>query len=121
MVVGALAVVPVGVADGGPHLLDPALLAAGFAVALASSVIPYSLELEALRRLPTRVFGVLMSLDPAIAAAAGFIVLGQDLGDRAGDRHRARGHRERRRVARRPQPHRGPRAVAAIRSARCSR
>lgn len=80
MVVGALAVVPLGVADGGAQLLHPALLAAGLAVALASSVIPYSLELEALRRLPTHIFGVLMSLEPALAATAGFLILGQDLG-----------------------------------------
>jgi inner membrane transporter RhtA len=79
MVVGALAVVPLGVSDGGSNLLAPELLAAGLVVAIASSVIPYSFELEALRRLPTNVFGVLMSLDPAIAALAGFIVLGQDL------------------------------------------
>ena len=49
-------------------------------VALASSVIPYSLELESLRRIPARVFGVLMSLEPAVAALAGFVVLGQALG-----------------------------------------
>jgi inner membrane transporter RhtA len=80
MVVGALAVVPVGISDGGGALLHPALLAGGLLVALLSSVIPYSLELEALRRLPTHVFGVLMSLEPALAAAAGFLILGQDLG-----------------------------------------
>jgi inner membrane transporter RhtA len=51
-------------------------------VALASSVLPYSIELEALRRLPEAVFGVLMSLDPAVAALAGFVVLDQDLGAR---------------------------------------
>jgi inner membrane transporter RhtA len=45
-------------------------------------VLPYSLELEALRRLPEAVFGVLMSLEPAVAALAGFVVLGQDLGAR---------------------------------------
>jgi inner membrane transporter RhtA len=49
-------------------------------VALASSVIPYSLELESLRRIPARVFGVLMSMEPAVAALAGFLVLGQALG-----------------------------------------
>jgi len=49
-------------------------------VALASSVIPYSLELDALRRIPARVFGVLMSLEPGVAALAGFVVLGQALG-----------------------------------------
>jgi inner membrane transporter RhtA len=55
---------------------------AGAAVALASSVLPYSLEMEALRRLPARVFGILMSLEPAVAALAGLIVLGQNLSGR---------------------------------------
>ena len=55
------------------------MLAVGLAVAILSSAIPYSLELEALRRLPAGVFGVLMSLEPAAAALAGFIVLGEDL------------------------------------------
>lgn len=77
----AVAVVP-GVAVGGSDLLDGELLALGLAVAMLSSVIPYSLELEALRRLPANVFGVLMSLEPAVAALAGLIVLGQDLGVR---------------------------------------
>jgi inner membrane transporter RhtA len=80
MVVGALLVAPAGIASGGSRLLEPELLAAGAAVALASSVIPYSLELESLRRIPTRVFGVLMSLEPAVAALAGFVVLEQALG-----------------------------------------
>jgi inner membrane transporter RhtA len=48
-------------------------------VALMSSVLPYSLETEALRRLPAHVFGVLMSLEPAVAAIAGWVVLGQGL------------------------------------------
>jgi len=77
MVCGALVTLPAGLdAD----LLQPELLAAGAALALASSVIPYSFELEALRRLPARVFGVLMSLEPAVAALAGLVVLGQALG-----------------------------------------
>ena len=77
------ALLRLGIAQGGADLLVPALLASGAVVALASSVIPYSLELESLRRLPARVFGVLMSLEPAVAALAGFVVLGQALG--AGD------------------------------------
>jgi inner membrane transporter RhtA len=76
MVFGALATLPFGV---GGDLLAPELLAAAAVVALASSVIPYSFELEALRRLPARVFGVLMSLEPAVAALAGLVVLGQAL------------------------------------------
>jgi inner membrane transporter RhtA len=82
MVAGAAVIAPLGIAQAGSELLQPGLLAAGAAVALASSVIPYSLDLEALRRLPANVFGVLMSLEPAVAALAGLIVLGQDLGAR---------------------------------------
>jgi inner membrane transporter RhtA len=82
MVAGAVVIAPFGIAQAGSDLLRPELIAAGAAVALASSVIPYSLELEALRRLPARVFGVLMSLEPAVAALAGLIILGQDLGAR---------------------------------------
>jgi inner membrane transporter RhtA len=77
MVFGALVTLPGGLdAD----LLAPEILAVGLVVALASSVIPYSFELEALRRIPARVFGVLMSLEPAVAALAGLVVLGQALG-----------------------------------------
>lgn len=81
--VGALLLTPVGIAGGGIALLDPWLLLAGFAVAVLSSAIPYSLELEALRKLPPRVFGVLMSLEPAVAALAGLVVLGERLGLRS--------------------------------------
>jgi inner membrane transporter RhtA len=63
----------------GGDLLEPELVAIGLAVALLSSVIPYSLETEALRRMPSNVFGVLMSLEPAVAAMAGFVVLSQGL------------------------------------------
>lgn len=79
VVAAGVAFVP-GVVGGGAELLEPEHLAIGLAVALASSVVPYGLELEALRRLPANVFGVLMSLEPAIAAVAGLVVLGQALG-----------------------------------------
>jgi inner membrane transporter RhtA len=82
MVVGTVALLPVGIASAGSSLLAIGPLATAAAVGLLSSAIPYSLELEALRRLPSRVFGVLLSLDPAIAALAGFVILGQDLGPR---------------------------------------
>ncbi len=77
--VGAVLLLPVGVAQGGRALLDWRVLAVGVAVGLLSSAIPYSLELEALRWLPARVFGVFMSLEPAVAALAGFVILGEHL------------------------------------------
>lgn len=80
---GTVVLAPVGIAGAGYALLDPWLLLAGFGVAMLSSAIPYSLELEALRKLPSRVFGVLMSLEPAVAALVGFIVLGERLGPRS--------------------------------------
>lgn len=82
MAVAALVPLGPGLAEAGGDLLDAELLALGFAVALLSSVLPYSLETEALRRMPVNVFGVLMSLEPAVAALAGLVVLGQDLGAR---------------------------------------
>ena len=79
MVVGAVVVAPFGVAEAGPALLNPTILIIGFGVALLSSVIPYSLELEALRKIPPRLFGVLMSVEPAVAALAGVLVLNENL------------------------------------------
>ncbi|MEU4440852.1 EamA family transporter [Micromonospora chalcea] len=75
----ALLTLPFGLADGGGRLADPAVLGLGTALALLASVLPYSLELAALRRLPTATFAVMMSLGPAIAAVAGWLVLGQAL------------------------------------------
>ena len=80
MTVAAVVAVPFGVAQAGTALLHPVALAAGLGVALLSGVVPYSVELEALRRIPPRVFGVLMSLEPAVGAIVGLIVLGQALG-----------------------------------------
>ena len=82
MAVGAIVAAPLGVLQAGAKLADPRLLLLGAVVALLSSVVPYSLEFEALRRLPARVFGVLMSAEPAIATAVGFAVLGEALGAR---------------------------------------
>lgn len=78
--VGTLLVLPFG-ASGASNVLDnPALLVPACAVAFLSSIVPYGLELMALRRIPTRVFGILMSMEPAAAAIAGFLVIGQQLG-----------------------------------------
>ena len=79
LAVGTVVLLPVGMADAGYALLDPWFLLAGLGVALLSSVVPYSLEMQALRRLPTRVFGVLMSLEPAVATLIGFAVLNEVL------------------------------------------
>lgn len=79
MVIGALVAVPFGVVDAGAALLRPDVLALGAAVALLSSTLPYAFELIALRRLAASAFAVLMSLAPAIAALAGFVLLGQHL------------------------------------------
>lgn len=80
LVLAAVLALPVGAEGAAQGLDDPRVLLVGLSVALLSSVIPYGLELTALRRMPTRVFGVLMSLEPAAAALAGLAVLGQRLG-----------------------------------------
>ena len=80
MVFAAVVAVPFGIASGGMTLLTPKVLLAAAAVALLSSVVNYSLELVALRSVPARTFGVLMSLSPVAATLAGFLVLGQRLG-----------------------------------------
>jgi inner membrane transporter RhtA len=83
MCVGSVAMLPFGVVAGGSGLVRPHALLLGCAVGMLSSAIPYSFELEALRRIRTSVFGVLMSLEPGMAALAGAVVLGQGLGWRA--------------------------------------
>jgi inner membrane transporter RhtA len=80
LAVATVLVLPFG-AHGASAVLDhPSLLAGATAVALLSSVLSYGLEINALRRMPTRVFGILMSLEPAAAAVAGLVVLHQRLG-----------------------------------------
>ncbi|EIZ85567.1 integral membrane protein [Methylobacterium sp. GXF4] len=80
MLVAALVAAPFGLAEAGAALLAPGVLMAGLLVALLSSALPYSLEMFALRRLDRKSFGVLMSLEPAVAACAGFALLGERLG-----------------------------------------
>lgn len=77
LVVGGLALLPLGVADAGWRLLEPQNLVMGVVVALLASAIPFSLEFAALRRLSSQVFGILMSLEPAIGALVGFFFLAQ--------------------------------------------
>jgi inner membrane transporter RhtA len=82
LLVATVLVLPFGASGAAVAFTDPRLLLTGAAVAVLSSVLPYGAELAALRRIPTRVFGVLMSLQPAAAAVAGLLVLGQRLGAR---------------------------------------
>jgi inner membrane transporter RhtA len=79
MVVSAVLVTPPAVVAGGRAMFRPAVLATGAAIGVLSSVIPYRLELESLRRMPMRLFGVWMSMEPAVAALIGLIMLGQHL------------------------------------------
>jgi len=83
MAVGAALTAPWGIAAGGAALLRPVVLVGGAAVGVLSSALPWSLELEAMRRLPTHVLGVLMSAAPGIAAVTGLVVLGERLSARA--------------------------------------
>ena len=78
-VVGAAVVAPFGIAHAGAALVSPAILPAACGVALLSSALPYSLEMYALTRLPTRTFGVLMSAEPALGAMSGLIFLHESL------------------------------------------
>jgi threonine/homoserine efflux transporter RhtA len=79
LIVAALLVTGPAVAQAGPALTQPGPIADGLAVGLLSSVIPYRLELEALRRVPAAVFGIWMSLEPAVAALVGLALLGEAL------------------------------------------
>jgi inner membrane transporter RhtA len=79
MLAAGLLTVPIGVAHAGARLLAPQVLLGGLLVAVLSSMLPYSLEMIALRRLPRRVFGVLVSSAPAVGALAGWAVLGEYL------------------------------------------
>lgn len=78
--VSVVLVAPWGVAHAGSALVDPRVLLWGGLVGVLSSAVPYTADMLALRRLPPRVFSVLVSAAPAVAAAAGWVVLGQDLG-----------------------------------------
>jgi inner membrane transporter RhtA len=79
MLFATVAVLPFGVAAGQLRLLTPGLLAAGAALALLSSALPFTLEMQALKRLPTRTFSILMSIEPAAAALCGWLFLHERL------------------------------------------
>ncbi len=79
LVAASVVVVPVGVAHAGMALLDPRVLLAGLGVAVVSSALPMSLEMMALKRLPSETFGIMVSLEPAVASLLALIVLGERL------------------------------------------
>jgi inner membrane transporter RhtA len=79
MSVAALVVLPFGVIHAGLRLLSWDVLPTGIAVAILSSAVPYSLEMVALKRLPAHTFGILMSMEPAVAALSGLIFLSEKL------------------------------------------
>jgi inner membrane transporter RhtA len=79
LLVAALVTLPAGVAAAGSELVAPGVVLAGIGLALLIPLLPYAFELVALRRLPTALFGVIMSLEPAIAALLGFLILDQGL------------------------------------------
>jgi inner membrane transporter RhtA len=79
MSVAAILIVPIGAAQAGAALLSPAILPAALGMAVLSSALPYSLEMLAMSKLPTRTVGVLMSLDPALGALSGMFFLGEHL------------------------------------------
>jgi inner membrane transporter RhtA len=79
MIIAALVVLPAGIVEAGPRLLDVGLLPRALFVAILSSALPYSLEMFVMARLPQRTFGILMSLEPAIAAVFGLAILGETL------------------------------------------
>ena len=82
MVVAAVAVTPAAVATGSSQALRLPVLGIGILIGLLSSVIPYGFELEVLRRVPARVFGIWMSLEPAVAALIGLLLLSESLAAR---------------------------------------
>lgn len=79
MLIAAALIVPIGVADAGASLFSMAVLPMGAAVAVLSSAVPYTLEMTALRRLSTRTYGTLMSVEPALAALTGLVLLREQL------------------------------------------
>lgn len=84
MTVGAIAILPFGIGTNGAVLLSPKVLGLGAIVAMMASALPYSIEMSALRQIPVRVFGVLMSVEPVVASAVGLVLLGEHLTLRMG-------------------------------------
>lgn len=74
-----LVLTPVGIIKAGPHILEPQILIGGFFLCLASSAIPYTLEMWAMKKLPKNTFSILLSMEPAVGALSGMVVLHESL------------------------------------------
>lgn len=83
LAVSSILLLPIGIATAGSALLNPRLLIMGAGVALLSTALPYSLEMIALRSLPIKVFGVMLSMEPMVGVLAGFIILSEKLSARS--------------------------------------
>ncbi|NJM96446.1 MAG: EamA family transporter [Phormidesmis sp. RL_2_1] len=83
LAVSSALLLPIGIATAGSALLNPRLLAMGAGVAVLSTALPYSLEMVALRSLPIKVFGVMLSIEPTMGVVAGFLILGEKLSVRS--------------------------------------
>lgn len=83
LMIATVGLLPFGIFSGSVNKLEPRFLAAGLGIAILSSAVPYTVELEALKKIPIRVFGVLLSLEPALAAVAGLVILQERISDRA--------------------------------------
>ncbi|MEO0517030.1 MAG: EamA family transporter [Cyanobacteria bacterium P01_A01_bin.116] len=83
LAISTVLLLPIGIATAGSALLNPRLLAMGAGVAMLSTAIPYSCEMMALRRLPVKVFGIMLSLEPMAGVVAGFFILGETLSVRS--------------------------------------
>ncbi len=82
-IVSTILLLPVGIATAGIHLLNPKLLVIGAGVAMLSTTLPFSLEMVALRSIPVKIFGVILSVEPMIGAITGLLILGETLSARS--------------------------------------
>ncbi len=83
LLVGTVVLLPIGIATAGSALLSPRLLATGVGVAVLSTALPYACEIAALRTIPVKVFGVMLSVEPMVGVLAGFLILGETLSARS--------------------------------------
>jgi len=79
MMIGGILLLPFAITHVGVKVLDPNLMASALGLAIASSAVPYTLEMYALKKLPRNTFSILLSLEPAVGAISGMLILGENL------------------------------------------